>query len=235
VRTQNAVNVANVPKANRLIFFMPPVHEGLRDGWKPNGGYVWRDYGAFPTRAEGRRRVLSPTKLAPDSDGLIWLPEGAFETAFAQNASPEQRALLAAVQRPISLSCITCSATWSRSSPTDFVLPRRTFPGSVSPICRREKLFWSDLPLERTEQMTVVLITGALTGIGRATALAFAREGDQIIVSGRHRDAGEDLAKELRAKGAEVEFIALKCVMTTKCATWGPDREALRAARCYRK
>ena len=34
--------------------------------------------------------------------------------------------------------------------------------------------------------MTVVLITGALTGIGRATALAFAREGDQIVISGRH-------------------------------------------------
>jgi pimeloyl-ACP methyl ester carboxylesterase len=46
-------------------------------------------------------------KLAPDKDGLIWLPEGAFETAFAQNASPDERAMLAAVQRPISLSCIT--------------------------------------------------------------------------------------------------------------------------------
>ena len=42
--------------------------------------------------------------------------------------------------------------------------------------------------------MTVVLITGALTGIGRATALAFAREGDQIVVSGRHGEAGEELA-----------------------------------------
>ena len=41
--------------------------------------------------------------------------------------------------------------------------------------------------------MTVVLITGALTGIGHATALAFANEGDQIVVSGRHGDAGEDL------------------------------------------
>jgi len=46
-------------------------------------------------------------KLAPDSNGLIWLPDGAFATAFAQNASADDRAVLAAVQRPISLSCIT--------------------------------------------------------------------------------------------------------------------------------
>ena len=46
-------------------------------------------------------------KLGPDSDGLIWLPEGAFETAFAPNASADERAVLAAVQRPIALSCIT--------------------------------------------------------------------------------------------------------------------------------
>jgi pimeloyl-ACP methyl ester carboxylesterase len=46
-------------------------------------------------------------KLAPDDAGLIWLPEGAFATAFAQNASAEDRAVLAAVQRPISLNCIT--------------------------------------------------------------------------------------------------------------------------------
>jgi pimeloyl-ACP methyl ester carboxylesterase len=46
-------------------------------------------------------------KLSPDSNGLIWLPEGAFATAFAQNASAQDRAVLAAVQRPISLNCIT--------------------------------------------------------------------------------------------------------------------------------
>src|SRR5215831_16233388 len=46
-------------------------------------------------------------KLAPDGNGLIWLPEAAFGTAFAQNASAEDRAVLAAVQRPISLNCIT--------------------------------------------------------------------------------------------------------------------------------
>jgi pimeloyl-ACP methyl ester carboxylesterase len=46
-------------------------------------------------------------KLAPDNNRLIWLPEGAFATAFAQNASVDDRAVLAAVQRPISLGCIT--------------------------------------------------------------------------------------------------------------------------------
>jgi len=54
---------------------------------------------------------------------------------------------------------------------------------------------------------SVVLITGALTGIGRATALAFAREGAQIIVSGRHDDAGQGLVTELRDLGAEAAFI----------------------------
>ncbi|RJF86848.1 glucose 1-dehydrogenase [Oleomonas cavernae] len=53
----------------------------------------------------------------------------------------------------------------------------------------------------------VVLITGALTGIGRATALAFAREGARLVVSGRRDDAGEALAAELRGLGAEAEFI----------------------------
>jgi NAD(P)-dependent dehydrogenase (short-subunit alcohol dehydrogenase family) len=53
----------------------------------------------------------------------------------------------------------------------------------------------------------VVLITGALTGIGRATAFAFAKEGARVVVSGRRDDAGEALAIELRAIGAEAEFI----------------------------
>ena len=53
----------------------------------------------------------------------------------------------------------------------------------------------------------VVLITGALAGIGRATALAFAREGARVLVSGRRDEAGEALVIELRALGAEAEFI----------------------------
>jgi NAD(P)-dependent dehydrogenase (short-subunit alcohol dehydrogenase family) len=53
----------------------------------------------------------------------------------------------------------------------------------------------------------VVLITGALTGIGRATAVAFAREGARVVVSGRHEDEGQKLATELRNLGAEAEFV----------------------------
>jgi NAD(P)-dependent dehydrogenase (short-subunit alcohol dehydrogenase family) len=51
-----------------------------------------------------------------------------------------------------------------------------------------------------------VLITGALTGIGRATALAFAHEGARVVVSGRHDDEGQKLASELRKLGTEAAF-----------------------------
>lgn len=53
----------------------------------------------------------------------------------------------------------------------------------------------------------VVLITGALTGIGRATALAFGKEGSRIVVSGRRQQEGANFAAELQAMGVEAEFI----------------------------
>lgn len=53
----------------------------------------------------------------------------------------------------------------------------------------------------------VVLITGALTGIGRATAIAFARAGARVVFSGRRDDAGQALAAELRDLGAEADYI----------------------------
>jgi NAD(P)-dependent dehydrogenase (short-subunit alcohol dehydrogenase family) len=52
----------------------------------------------------------------------------------------------------------------------------------------------------------VVLITGALTGIGRATAVAFAKEGARIVIAGRRDEAGQNLAAELRTLGAEAEY-----------------------------
>lgn len=54
---------------------------------------------------------------------------------------------------------------------------------------------------------SVVLITGALTGIGKATALAFADEGSTVVIAGRREEAGRQLEAELRSKGVEAEFI----------------------------
>jgi NAD(P)-dependent dehydrogenase (short-subunit alcohol dehydrogenase family) len=53
----------------------------------------------------------------------------------------------------------------------------------------------------------VVLITGGLTGIGRAAALAFAREGAVVMVAGRREEASAELVKQLRTLGSEAEFI----------------------------
>jgi NAD(P)-dependent dehydrogenase (short-subunit alcohol dehydrogenase family) len=49
---------------------------------------------------------------------------------------------------------------------------------------------------------SVVVVTGALTGIGESTALAFAQRGDVVVISGRHDDTGERLARYLKAVGA---------------------------------
>ena len=54
----------------------------------------------------GTRHPQAP-KLAPDNHGLIYLPESAFAADFAQNASVQELAVLAAVQRPIATACIT--------------------------------------------------------------------------------------------------------------------------------
>ena len=53
----------------------------------------------------------------------------------------------------------------------------------------------------------VVLITGALTGIGRAAALIFAQEKARVVVSGRREKQGQELVAELQALGAEAIFV----------------------------
>jgi len=47
----------------------------------------------------------------------------------------------------------------------------------------------------------VALITGVLTGIGRATAVAFAAAGANVVVAGRREEDGKKLEKELRHLG----------------------------------
>src|ERR1700686_94877 len=53
----------------------------------------------------------------------------------------------------------------------------------------------------------VVLVTGGLTGIGRAAAVAFAKKGAKVVVAGRRDEAGKALVEELRSFGSEAEFI----------------------------
>jgi len=53
----------------------------------------------------------------------------------------------------------------------------------------------------------VVLITGALTGIGRAAALIFAQEGARVVVSGRRDKQGQELVAELQGLGVEAIFV----------------------------
>lgn len=69
---------------------------------------VTPDEGEAPAEAayRGDQHPLSP-KLAPDADGLVWMPDDAFANAFAQQADAADQALFAAVQRPVSVAAIS--------------------------------------------------------------------------------------------------------------------------------
>jgi NAD(P)-dependent dehydrogenase (short-subunit alcohol dehydrogenase family) len=77
---------------------------------------------------------------------------------------------------------------------------------------------------ERQDEHPVVLITGALTGIGRASAVAFAKGGSRVVISGRHEETGQTLATELRALGAEAKFVLLTWATKTMCGSWSIKR-----------
>ena len=113
-------------------------------------------------------------KLAPDSHGLIWLPEDAFAAAFAQNATAQEHAFLAAVQRPIALPCISTKVgrpLW-RDRPSWFLLAEADHmivPGTQRFMAERMKAQLRSYPVDHTPSVTapdavVEVISDALRG-----------------------------------------------------------------------
>jgi NAD(P)-dependent dehydrogenase (short-subunit alcohol dehydrogenase family) len=94
--------------------------------------------------------------------------------------------------------------TVGRRRPYEFALFDRGMWSRDSPIASQRR---SRIRQKFIMVGWVVLITGGLTGIGRAAALTFAREGAIVTVAGRHEQAGAELVKQLRAFGPEAEFI----------------------------
>jgi pimeloyl-ACP methyl ester carboxylesterase len=114
-------------------------------------------------------------KLGPDGHGLIYLPETAFATAFAQNATAEELAVLAAVQRPISPACITVAVSrplW-KERPSWFLVAeqdRMIAPETQRFMATRMRARTQTHPLDHTPSVTapdtvVGIIVDALNGM----------------------------------------------------------------------
>jgi pimeloyl-ACP methyl ester carboxylesterase len=114
-------------------------------------------------------------QLAPDRHGLLWMPDDRFGTAFCQNASPKQAALLAATQRPIAVACIQEKApkpAW-RAKPSWYLVAqedRMINPATQQFLARRmgaqtrsEKV--DHTPLVTAPELVVEIILQAVSGV----------------------------------------------------------------------
>ncbi len=114
--------------------------------------------------------------LAPDAHGLIWMPDEGFPAAFAQHASPEQTALFAATQRPVSLACIQEKAprpawkklpSWYLLAEEDRMIHPKTqrfMAERIGARIRSEKV--DHTPMATAPHMVVEVILDAIANVG---------------------------------------------------------------------
>src|SRR5580693_8861733 len=94
-----------------------------------------------------------------------------------------------------------------RLSPSNEVIVISVARSWISGAISHAPPAWVEINGGSAMSSPVVLITGALTGIGRAAAAVFAREGARVVVSGRHEKEGQELVGELKGLGAEAIFV----------------------------
>jgi NAD(P)-dependent dehydrogenase (short-subunit alcohol dehydrogenase family) len=82
-----------------------------------------------------------------------------------------------------------------------------SYPERLSGLLSHAQPAWVEINGGSAMNSPVVLITGALTGIGHAAAVVFAKEGARVVVSGRRDEQGQELVAELQALGAEAIFV----------------------------
>lgn len=113
--------------------------------------------------------------LAPDRHDFLWMPDDRFGTAFCQNASAEQAALLTATQRPIALACIQEKAprpAW-RTKPSWYLvaqedrminpLSQQFLAQRMGARIRSEKV--DHMPLVTAPELVVEVILQAVTSL----------------------------------------------------------------------
>jgi len=116
-------------------------------------------------------------QLAPDADGFIWMPESGFAAAFAQNATPKESALFAAVQRPINAACLEEKASlplW-KTVPSWYLLAeqdRMINPETQNFMAQRMKATLRRLDVDHTPIATAPdHVVGLLLEVGKSVSV----------------------------------------------------------------